>query len=219
MQNTDCRKAGIVDHSQPVSSTVETLKTESDEHLIALFREGQPKAFDALISRYERKIYNLAWRLARNHDDAQDIASEALLRICLNLRNVKHAVTLPAWVNRIVVHVFVNSRRYAQRRAATSLEALQEKAGDAVLLEERSTAQSPQELAEASERKAILKRAIATLPDSQRPLVTLFHYDGLSYEEIADTLKIPTGTVKSRLSRARTALRNALNPYRAVLVN
>jgi len=198
---------------------VESLECLDDERLINLFRCGDKRAFDVLIRRYERQIYNLAYRLSKNYDDAHEIASEALLRICYNVKSVQHAITLPAWINRIVANVYINMRRHAKRHPAASLEGLQEKAGDAVFRSVSPTQLSPQEQAEASERNQILNKAIAALPPSQRPLVTLFHREGRTYEEIATTLRIPTGTVKSRLNRARLALRHSLTPHLTALMS
>src|SRR5437867_4821467 len=110
---------------------LQSLDSMSDEQLVDMYRTGDQKAFDALIRRYERPIYNLAYRLARNHDDAQEIVGEAYLRICLNLHLIQHAVTLRAWMNRIVANIYINMRRRVKRTRAESLDALEEKAGDA----------------------------------------------------------------------------------------
>src|ERR1044071_4743801 len=103
--------------SAPVLDPVDN----TDERLISMIRNGDRRAFDTLIKKYERQINSLAYRLSGNYDDAQEVVSEAFLRISLNLHSVKHAVTLKAWINRIVVNVFINSRRHARRRPTTSL--------------------------------------------------------------------------------------------------
>lgn len=191
----------------------------SDEKLIALYREGNQKAFDALIKRYERPIYNFAYRLSHNHDDAQEIVGEAYLRICLNLHLIQHAVTLRAWINRIVANIYINMRRRVKRTRAESLDALEEKAGDAVFRSVDALPESPEIHAEMSERKRIVDQAIRALPEYQRPIVSLFYQEGRSYEEIADFMHIPTGTVKSRLNRGRLNLKRQLAPFRTVLAN
>lgn len=199
--------------------TVETLESMSDEKLIEKCREGDRAAFDALIRRYERPIYHLAYRLAGNYDDAHEIAAETFLRIYRAIGTFQCAITLPAWINRIVANVFFDMRRRAHRHPAVSLEALVEKAGDAVFSAEDSTRISPQSQAEDNERKTILNNAINALPDYQRTMVTLFHTEGRTYEEIADIMRIPVGTVKSRLNRARLALREMLAPQMSALMS
>jgi len=201
------------------NQAVEALESMSDEQLIELYRRGDRRACEALIQRHDRSIYNLAYRLSRNHEDAQEIVGETHLRICLNLHLVQHAVTIPAWINRIVANIYINMRRHLKRNPTVSLDALEEKAGDAVCYTAGAVGGSPERYAEAAERKALLKRAISMLPASQRPVVALFHQEGRSYEEIADSLNIPTGTVKSRLNRARVNLRKRLTPHIAAFVN
>lgn len=197
----------------------ENLENLSDEKLIEKCRVGNREAFDVLIKRYERPIYHLAYRLSGNYDDAHDIAAETFLRIYRAIGTFQCAITLPAWINRIVANVFYDTRRHAYRHPAVSLEALVEKTGDSLLATEKATAKSPHVEAEENERKTILARAIQSLPDYQRMMVTLFHSEGRTYEEIAEIMKIPVGTVKSRLNRARLALRERLAPQMAALMS
>jgi len=197
----------------------EQLETLSDEKLIDKCRVGDRTAFDVLIKRYERPIYHLAYRLAGNYDDAHDIAAETFLRIYRAIGTFQCAITLPAWINRIVANVFYDTRRHAHRHPAVSLDALVEKTGDAHLATAEVKAMvTPEAYAEENERRAILSDAISELPDYQRAMVTLFHSDGRTYEEIADIMKVPVGTVKSRLNRARLALREKLAPHRSALM-
>ena len=197
----------------------ENLENLSDEKLIEKCRVGNREAFDVLIKRYERPIYHLAYRLSGNYDDAHDIAAETFLRIYRAIGTFQCAITLPAWINRIVANVFYDTRRHAYRHPAVSLDALVEKTGDSLLANEKTTARSPHAEAEENEKKTILTRAIQSLPDYQRMMVTLFHSEGRTYEEIADIMKIPVGTVKSRLNRARLALRERLAPQMSALMS
>jgi RNA polymerase sigma-70 factor (ECF subfamily) len=195
----------------------EDLDSLSDESLIEKCRRNDRKAFDVFIKRYQRLIFSLAYRLAGNYEDAHDIAAEAFLRIFRSIGRFQHVITLRAWIKRIVVNVAYDSRRKAKRSAAVSLEALVEKTGDCVLNDKCKPEASPHEMAEANERKHILRKAITELPEHQRLMVMLFHWEGRSYEEIASMLNIPLGTVRSRMNRARLALRERLSPQMAVL--
>lgn len=191
----------------------------TDEQLVHVCADGDREAFDALLHRYERPIYHLAYRLAGNHDDAHDIAAEAALRIFRSIGTFRCAITLPAWINRIVANVFYDMRRRQQRHPASSLDTLTEKTGGKLLAAEDSSRISPEVHAEENEKTRILSQAINSLPDYQRTMVTLFHNDGRTYEEIASMMQIPVGTVKSRLNRARLALREMLTPQMSALVN
>jgi len=198
---------------------VDQLTKLNDEMLINKCRQGDRAAFDVLIKRYERPIYHLAYRLSGNYDDAHDIAAETFLRIYRAIGTFQCAITLPAWINRIVANVFYDTRRHAHRHPSVSLDALVEKTGDTVLSQESSATPGPEDIAEGNERKQILSNAISTLPDYQRTMVTLFHNEGRTYEEIADIMAIPVGTVKSRLNRARLALREKLMPQMSALMS
>lgn len=197
----------------------DNLENLSDEKLLDKCRSGCREAFDVLIKRYERPIYHLAYRLSGNYDDAHDIAAETFLRIYRAIGSFQCAITLPAWINRIVANVFYDTRRHAYRHPAVSLDALVEKTGDSLLANDKTTARSPHAEAEDNERKTILNSAIQSLPDYQRMMVTLFHSEGRTYEEIAEIMKIPVGTVKSRLNRARLALRERLAPQMSALMS
>lgn len=196
-----------------------SFESMSDEQLVRRCADGDRKAFDVLLRRYERPIYHLAYRLAGNHDDAHDIAAEAALRIFRSIGTFRCAITLPAWINRIVANVFYDMRRRQQRHPASSLDALAEKTGGKLLAAEDSRATSPEMHAEENEKTRILNEAISALPDYQRTMVTLFHAEGRTYEEIASMMSIPVGTVKSRLNRARLALREMLTPQISALTN
>ncbi|MEP6757040.1 MAG: sigma-70 family RNA polymerase sigma factor [Chthonomonadales bacterium] len=192
---------------------------DSDEMLLAKYRNGNKRALEILIRRYEKAIYGLAFRLAKNHDDAQEVTSETYLRITRYVVTVQNVTTLPAWINRIVVNVFISMRQSAQRKPTTSLDELTEMYGDSALGAMDETRTSPALLLEAKERTELLNDAVASLPPTQRPLVTLFHHEHRSYEEIANTLNLPIGTVKSRLNRARRALLELLAPHAGMLLS
>jgi len=182
----------------------------TDDELVRRAASGDREAFDLLMRRYERAVYRAAYRLTGNADDAQDVASEAFLRIYRSLDRFRSTVTLPAWINRIVMNVYLDMRRKEQRRPSTSLDALAERTGGAYPSALEDEASSPERHAEESDRARLLSNAIASLPAGQRIMIGLYHGDGYSYDEISRMMNIPVGTVKSRLNRARLALRAKL---------
>jgi RNA polymerase sigma-70 factor (ECF subfamily) len=206
------QSAGIAYLSLPLAAL-------SDEKLIDRCRHNDRAAFDALIKRYDRAIYHLAYRLAGNYDDAHDVAAETFVRIYRRIGAFQDAVALPAWINRIVVNVFNDTCRYARCRPAVSLNAMLAETGDTFYAEESPTTLSPQSQLEENERRTILNAAIDALPQVQCRMMRLFHHENHSYEEIADLMRIPVGTVKSRLYRARLALREMLAPHRSALMS
>lgn len=216
IDTTDARSAS---QAQPGALSPAYWQALSASDLLEHCRRGEPAAFGDLMRRYERPVYRLAYHLAGNHDDANEIASETFVRIHRAIGTIRSAVTLSAWINRIVTNIHRDMRRRASRRPAISLEDLPEAAQDAVLSAEGHGSVSPYEYVEAAERKRILDDAIASLPDHHRELVALFHRAERTYDEIALTMRLPVGTVKSRLHRARLSLRKSLAPARAAFVD
>ena len=180
--------------------------------LIERSKRGDIVAFDMLVRAYEKSVYNTAYRLSASYDDASDIAQEAFFRAWNNLKSFRGDSAFSTWLYRIVTNVFLDDRKRKRARPQRSLD-------EAIALDESNVARQfeddapgPEEIAEGGERRMLLERAIQTLPESQRIVIVLYHSQGLSYEEIAEITNLPMGTVKSKLNRARLALRDRLAP-------
>ncbi|CUU37287.1 MAG: sigma-70 family RNA polymerase sigma factor [Armatimonadetes bacterium] len=186
----------------------------SDEQLIERFKEGDDLAFDMLVRRYEQKVYQYAYRLTRNPDDAADVVAETFLRMYNALKRFRGDAQLSTWLYRIVSNVFFDFRKREQRHEHLPLE-IQSEDDDEPM--ERPIPDESIDL-EAhvleQERKRVLMEAIQKLPDYQRMVLILFHIEERPYEEIAQITGLPLGTIKSRLNRARNALRELLEPHR-----
>ena len=184
--------------------------TSEERILIDKSRRGDLEAFDKLVRQYEKNVFNTAYRLSGSYDDASDIAQEAFVRAWNNLKSFRGDAQFSTWLYRIVTNVFLDDRK--KKRAHPHLSLDDELALDESSVERQyaDTAPGPAEIAEGDERRKILHNAIGSLPENQRAMVVLYHSQGLSYEEIAEITDQPMGTVKSRLNRARLALRDRL---------
>lgn len=185
-----------------------------DRQLIERCRSGDREAFDELVRRYEKQAYNLAYRLSGNYDDASDVVVEAFVRVFQGLHTFRGEANFGTWLHRVVVNTFLDMRKRSKGRQNVSLEEQLELDGDTFTRRIEDTSPGPEELVEKEEREEVLQRAIAQLPPERRILIVLYHFENLSYEEIAQMLNLPVGTVKSRLNRARLALREILQPSR-----
>ena len=187
--------------------------TDTDErHLIERCKSGDRDAFDKLVRCYEKRVYNLAYRLSGHYDDANDISVDTFIRVFQALRLFRGEANFSTWLFRIVTNVYLDRRKRMRNKQHLSLEEYIELEESSVARQVEDTAPTPSMVAEEHERKEILQQAIDTLPDYQRAMVVLYHTEGLSYEEIAEVLSLPIGTVKSRLNRARLTLREKLKP-------
>jgi RNA polymerase sigma-70 factor (ECF subfamily) len=189
----------------------------SDAELVRRARLGETAALDELVQRHFKPVYNLAYRLAGNHDDASDIAQEAFLRVHHALPNFRGEANFTTWLYRIVYNVFLDERKKQKVRAHTSLEEDVELEDSSVARQIQDPSPGPDFMVIRGERAEIVQQAVLSLPRNQRLMLGLYHFQGRSYEEIAAIMDLPIGTVKSRLNRARLALKAKLQSYRELL--
>ena len=189
-----------------------TLMADEERKLIERSRKGDIAAFDRLVRAYERTIFNTAFRMCNSHDDAADMAQEAFVRAWNNLKSFRGDSLFSTWLHRIVTNVFLDDRKRKRARPQQSLDEALDLDESTVTRQFEDGSPGPHALIEADERQRILAAAIASLPEDQRVVVVLYHTQGLAYEEIAEITQLPMGTVKSRLNRARLALRDRLGP-------
>lgn len=182
--------------------------------LIQRSQKGDTRAFNELYRLYEKRIYNFALRMSGNQDDAEDICQETFIRVYNAIGSFRGDAHFSTWVFRIAHNVFLDMRKKSRAHPVSSLD-------DALELEESDVHRQvedpnpqPQEVALSSELTKLLQEAIDELPDYQKMMVVMYHTQNLSYEQIADVLQLPIGTVKSRLNRARLALKGRLDSIR-----
>jgi RNA polymerase sigma-70 factor (ECF subfamily) len=182
--------------------------------LIERCRQHDLEAFDELVRLYERRIFNFALRLSVNHHDAEDITVETFIRVFNAIANFRGDATFSTWLFRIAHNVFLDMRKKERAHPHTSLQDVLELDESEVTRQVEDPAPLPERMAEDAELSQILRRAIDELPDYQKTMVLLYHTQNKSYEEIAEIMHLPIGTVKSRLNRARIALKSKLEPLR-----
>ncbi|MBL8059740.1 MAG: sigma-70 family RNA polymerase sigma factor [Chthonomonas sp.] len=183
---------------------------QDDLVLIERTKEGDRTAFNDLIYRYERRAYQYAYRLTSSSEEASDIVSDAFLRVFNAIHNFKGQSAFTTWLYRIITNCYLDSRKKERNRPTISLDnAVATDEGEFERQVEDSGA-TPDEEVEKFERERLVQRALLRIPDYQRAMLVMYHVENLSYEEIAEALDLPIGTVKSRLNRARLSLRDQL---------
>ena len=179
-----------------------------DEALVRAAQAGDLDAFNILVQRHERPVFNVALRLLRDVGLAEDATQDAFIRAWQNIHTFQTG-SVRSWLYKIATNRAYDMLRASARRPAGSLEA------EIVEIEPIWTSggqgdESPDAHALRRELSIYLERALTALPDDQRMVVLLVDVQGLDYHEVADTMGIALGTVKSRLSRARAKIRQAL---------
>lgn len=183
-----------------------------DEMLIERSRRGDCTAFDQLVSKHRQRAYQYAFRLTRDPEEAADVVAESFIRMFKALDNFKGDSAFTTWMYRIATNCFLDIRKKKRSKPAVSLEATVQTNDGEVTYQFEDHSASPHEEAERSEAMSAVQQAVEQLPDYQRAIIIMYHAEMQSYEEIAAALKLPIGTVKSRLNRARLSLRNLLEP-------
>ena len=183
-----------------------------EQALLLASKSGETGAFNYLVQHYQVQIYNLALRMLGDPAAAEDISQETFVSAFRKLHTF-HEGNFRAWLFRIASNACRDQLRSARVRHNTSLDAMLEGA----TLNPRSQAESPESFALRKELARKLQEGISGLPDDQRLVLLLVDLQGLSYEEAGEILKTPIGTVKSRLSRARGAMRIFLMSNRELL--
>jgi RNA polymerase sigma-70 factor (ECF subfamily) len=169
--------------------------------------------YEAIVQRYARHVYNIAYRMVGNEADARDLSQEAFLRVYRALRRVEPGAPLESWLYRIISNLYIDLLRKRPRARMESLDLPVETPRGEVLREFSDLASSPEAIIEREQLDNAVQRALGTLSDDLRLVVVLSDVEGYSYEEIATMLHVPLGTVKSRLHRARHVLQQRLGPY------
>jgi RNA polymerase sigma-70 factor (ECF subfamily) len=183
----------------------------ADEHLVRLALDGDEDAFGALVRRYQRRLTAFLGQLVGDLEVARELSQEAFVRAWSALDRFNPRYRFSTWLFRIGHNLAIDHLR--RRRLKTVALYRTDRDGDEVELVVEDTTKDPLGHFENGELAACLRQAIEGLRPEYRELVLLRHFGGLSYQEIADLKEMPLGTVKNKLFRAHTVLRNALATF------
>jgi RNA polymerase sigma-70 factor (ECF subfamily) len=177
----------------------------TDQQLVARVQKGDSRAFDMLVLKYQHKIFSLISRYVRDADDVQDVAQEAFIKAYRSLPSFRGDSAFYTWLYRIAINTAKNHLVSRSRRPPGSDVEVE----DAEYFESGGglrTIETPETALFGEELKTVVQEAISALSEELRTAITLREFDGLSYEDIADIMDCPVGTVRSRISRAREAI-------------
>lgn len=187
----------------------ESVGLPDDLELVKRASQGDDGAFEAIVTKYEKQIYNLALRTLLHPEDARDVVQEVFLRVYEKLPNFRGDSAFSTWLYRVAVNLCVDAIRERQKSWSYSL--------DAPYLDRDAPLQVPQKgpsIEDEVESRVLMEKIVEVLGDlspEHRTMLVLAHIKGLSYEEISRITGVPVGTVKSRLARARWALKKLLS--------
>jgi len=205
---------GQIDLKQVAAATPEEVRSPLETQFIERLKEGDAAAFEVLIEERSGEVYGLLYRLTENSEEARDLTQETFLRAFQSIGQFRGESDLRTWIYRIAINQARNRWRWWRRRrrdATVSLDS-ENAHGNQPLIESLPSERdrSPEQETLAHERERALRKALHSLSLSYRETVILRDIEGFTYEEIAQTLGINVGTVKSRLARGRQELRQRL---------
>lgn len=182
-----------------------------DQQLVERVQKGDKRAFDLLVIKYQHKVLAVIGRLIRDHAEAQDVAQEAFIKAYRALPNFRGDSAFYTWIYRIAINTAKNHLVARNRRPPSSdleVEEAEFYSGNEAIHEMNT----PERNLLRDELQETIEQAFADLPKDLRTAVSLRELDGLSYEEIAEVMECPVGTVRSRIFRAREAIDKRIKP-------
>ncbi len=183
-----------------------------DQQLVARAQRGEKHAFELLVAKYQRKLARLIGRLVRDPAEVEDVAQEAFIKAYRALPQFRGESAFYTWLYRIGVNSAKNFLMNQGRRAPTSTEKDAEEAETFEEAEQLRDNNTPESILMSRQVAETVNGAMARLPEELRTAITLREIEGMSYDEIADVMNCPIGTVRSRIFRAREAIAAELRP-------
>ncbi len=204
---------GQMEMEQVATATPGETRLNSEALFIERLKQGEAAAFDTLVSERSSEIYGLLYRMTENAEEARDLTQETFLRAFQSIGSFRGDADLRTWIYRIAINQARNRWRWWRRRrrdATVSLDTTEGQRNQPLIATLAEESNNPEQDTLAHERQRALRRALVSLGEVYREAVILRDIEGFSYEEIATTLEISVGTVKSRLARGRQELRRRL---------
>ena len=175
---------------------------EEELNIIHRITGGESELFETLVLENQTAVYNLALKMTKNEQDALDISQEAFIKAYSSLGGFRGESKFSVWLYRLTYNLCLDFLRKQKRFPVSSITYIDED-GESRELEIPDFDSSPEEMLQRTETRLIVHEAVCLLPDDQRQIFVMREYSGMAYEDIAESLSISIGTVKSRLSRAR----------------
>lgn len=184
--------------------------SDLEKLLIKKSQSGDVDSFEFLLDSYDKKAYNIAYRIMGNEEDAKDMAQEALLRVYRSLKDFKGQSSFSTWLYRIVTNVCLDELRRRKKEKYVSMDSTIYTDNGELHRELCSEKETPESIYERVEEGELVRNAIQELSEDYRSVIVLRDIQGFSYEEISNILDCSLGTVKSRINRGRTILKDKL---------
>jgi len=199
--------------SVPLTTPTKSYTDVSDQQIVLFAQAGREDAYRELISRYQRPVYSLIYRMVRDNETAEDLAQETFIKVLNHIDRYRPEFKFSSWLFKIANNITIDHLRRRQLDTISiegSPDAVTGESMRATAVTVKSGGESPLEELESRELGAAIEAAIARLRPEYRACIILRHVEDYSYDEIAEIVKLPLGTVKTYIHRARQELREHL---------
>ncbi len=186
----------------------------NDTDIIKQCLSGESNSYEILVNRYQKPIYNLAYRLSGNAEDAQDIAQEAFVKAYQSLQSFNPQYSFKSWLFRIAQNLSIDQLRKKSRHPQISMnQEIEDDSGDSLQREWADPSPNARTLLIEKQKGERIEQMIQSLPEPYKTVIVLRHIEELQLEEIAQILRMPLGTVKTNLYRARNIMKDKLKEF------
>jgi RNA polymerase sigma-70 factor, ECF subfamily len=195
---------------------VQSLEREQEAELARRFVAGEPEAFDRFVDYFRAKVFHYSWLMCGDREDAEEVSQETLLKVFESAEQLREPEKVKSWVFRIAKNACLMKRRKSVFAPSSELsldEFVPARNGDGLRIEIADWSRLPEDQALQAEMKALLERAIRELPELYRSVILLRDMEELSTQETAQILDVTEDVVKTRLHRARLAIRKSLDQH------
>lgn len=189
------------------------LNVASDEELVSKTRKKDYEAFEALMKRYDKGIYNLALRITKNPEEAEEVLQDTFLSVYKNLEGFRNESSFKTWIYKVASNFALMKLRKNKQNTKMFIDEPVQVDGEEIPREIADWKGNPEDMYQKKELRGILKKAFDSLPEIYQAVFSMRDINGLSNQEVADLLGISVPAVKSRVLRARLMLREYLNEY------
>jgi len=184
---------------------------KGETYLVQKCKQGDVEAFEVILKIYEKKIYNFAYRMLGDKEDAMDTTQEVFIKVYKSINTFKGNSSFSTWLFKIAKNVCIDYLRKNGKARICSLDKTIKIDGEEIKKETPDTSNLPEEIIKRKELQRVVHKAIARLPEKYKAAIILRDLQNFSYKEIAEILNCSIGTVKSRIGRGRKELKNILS--------
>ncbi|MDI3533885.1 MAG: polymerase sigma-70 factor, subfamily [Thermosediminibacterales bacterium] len=182
----------------------------NEQQLIKKCQEGNLQAFSKLVKLYEKKVFNIAYRMLGDYEEAGDVSQEVFLRIYKSIESFKGNSSLATWIYRVTTNMCIDQLRRKKGKQIYSLDEPIETDYGKLYPEAPDASDTPEEQVLKKDVQKLIKKSLEKLPEEQRIVIVLRDIQGFSYNDIAEITGCSLGTVKSRINRGRKALKDII---------